>query len=86
MKWLKLIIVILEYVIPGLAKLGKNKLVQDLEVAHNVMSVLSKDMSPVDKGLAVEKAVGNLKALQNFKKRASKKLDKAKERLYKKLF
>lgn len=86
MKWLNLILTILEYVIPALAKRGKDKLAQELEVAKQTVKILTKDMSSADKARAIEEAVGNLKAVQNFKKRVSKKLDKAKERFYQKLF
>lgn len=86
MKWLKIIITILEYVIPALAKKGKDKLADELTIAQQTITVLSKDKPPEEKGRAVEEAIGNLKAVQNFKKRVSKKLDKAKDRFYKKLF
>ncbi len=86
MKWLSIIITILEYILPALAKKGKDKLAQELDVAKQTIKILSKDLSPEDKGQAVEDAVGDLKAVQDFKKRVSKKLDKAKDRLYKKLF
>lgn len=86
MKWLSLIITILEYVIPALAKRGKDKLAQELTIAKQTIKILSKDMAPQDRGYAIEEAVGNLKSVQGFKKRVAKKLDKAKDRLYKKLF
>lgn len=86
MNWLKILITILEYIIPALAKKGKDNLADELTIAKQTITVLSKDKTPEEKGLAVEEAIGNLKAVQNFKKRAMKKLDKAKARLYKKLF
>lgn len=86
MKWLSLIITILEYVIPALAKRGKDKLAQELDVTKQVIKILTKDMTTVEKGHAIEEAVGNLKSVRGFKKRVAKKLDKAKDRLYKKLF
>lgn len=86
MKWLSLVITILEYIIPALAKKGKDKLAQELDVAKQTIKILSKDLSPEDKGRAVEQAVGELKCVKAFNKRVYKKLDKAKDRLYKKLF
>lgn len=86
MKWLKIIITILEYVIPALAKRGKDKLAQELDIAKWTIKILTKDMPPVEKGRAVEQAVNGLKCVKEFKARASNKLDKAKDRLYKKLF
>lgn len=86
MKWLKILIALAEIFVPGLAKLGMNNLTDELTIAKQAMTVLSKDKTPEEKGLAVEEAIGNLKSVQNFKKRAMKKLDKAKARLYKKLF
>lgn len=86
MKWLSLLITILEYIIPALAKKGKDKLAQEFDVAKQTIKILSKDMTPQDKGYAIEQAVGNLKTVKDFKKRVCKKLDKAKDRLYKQLF
>ncbi|MBA7632072.1 hypothetical protein ES703_39614 [subsurface metagenome] len=86
MKWLSIIITILEYVIPALAKKGKDKLAQELEIANKTIKLMSNNMSPADKGHFIEQAVGSLKSVRDFKKRVSKKLDKAKDRLYKKLF
>ncbi len=86
MKWLSVIITILEYLIPALAKRGKDKLAQELDVAKQTIKVLSRDMTSEETGRAIESAIGGLKAVQSFKKRAIKRLDKAKDRLYKKLF
>lgn len=86
MKWLKIIITILEYVIPALAKKGKDKLAQELDVAKQTIKVLFEPFSAEEKGRVIEQAVGNLKSVKNFKKRVGKKLDNAKNRLYKKLF
>lgn len=86
MKWLRLIITILEYVIPALAKRGKDKLAQELEVAQHAIKVLAKDIPPEYKGRVIEEALANLTAVKDFKERVAKKLDKAKDRLYKKLF
>jgi len=86
MKFLNLFFTILEYLIPVLAKLGKDKLAQELDVTKQVVKILTKDMLPGNKGRAIEEAVGNLKAVKDFKKSVCKKLDKAKARLYKKLF
>jgi len=86
MKWLNLIITILEYIIPALAKKGKDELAQELRIAKQTIKILSKDIPPEDKGRAVEEAVGNLKGVQNFKKRVCKKIDEAKKRFYKELF
>lgn len=86
MKWLSLILTILEYLIPALAKRGKDKLAQELEVANKTIKLMSNGMSSEDKGHFIEQAVSSLKCVKDFKKRVSKKLDKAKARLYKKLF
>lgn len=86
MKWLKIIFALAEIFIPGLAKFGKVNLVQELDVARKTIKVLARDMTPEETGRAIESAIGGLKAVQSFKKRAVKKLDQAKLRLYKKLF
>ncbi|MBA7625528.1 hypothetical protein ES703_32959 [subsurface metagenome] len=86
MKWLSLVIIILEYVILALPKWGKDKLAQELTIAKQTIKVLTKDMAPEDRGRAIEQVVGSLKVVKDFKKRAVKKLDKAKDRLYKNLF
>lgn len=86
MKWLSLLITVLEYIIPVLAKKGKDKLKDELEIAKATINVLSKDVSPQVKGEAIEKAVHSLKFVQDFKERGLEKLDKAKARLYKKIF
>lgn len=86
MKWVKIIIDILGWVLPVVAAKGKANLTQELEIAKKAIVLLSKDISAEAKGQIVTEAVGNLKAVQGFKKRINKKLDKAKDRLYKKLF
>lgn len=86
MKWLSIILTILEYVIPALAKRGKDKLAQELDIARKTIVLMSNRMSPEEKGHFIEQAVGSLKGVKDFKKRVGKKLDKAKDRLYKKLF
>lgn len=86
MKWIKLVITILEYIIPVLAKKGKDKLSDELEIAKQTIKVLTVEMSPQDKGRAIEKAIHSLGFVKKFKGRAAKKLESAKFRLYKKLF
>lgn len=86
MKWLKLIITILEWVGPFLAKAGKNRIADELDIAKGVITVLTKDKTPEEKGRAIEEAVGSLKAVKDFKSRVSNRLDKAKDRLYRKIF
>lgn len=86
MGWLKIVIDILGMVVPFVAHKGKKNYEQELEVARKTIDILSKDLSPEKKGQALEEAVGSLKAVKEFKKRVSKKIDKAKDRLYRKLF
>ena len=86
MKWIKLIVDIALILIPGLGFKLKKDVDQELEIAKATIKILGKDMSPERKGEAVMEAVGNLKAVQGFKVRLVKKLDKARDRLAKKLF
>ena len=86
MKWLKIIIALAEIVIPGLAKAGKNKLADELEIAQGMLKTLTSKMTPEEKGRVLVETVGNLKVVKKFKKRVSNKLDKAQERWARKLF
>lgn len=86
MKWIKLIITILEWIGPFLAKAGKNRIADELEIAKGAIVVLTKDKTPEEKGRAIEEVVGRLKAVKDFKSRVSNRLDKAKDRLWKKVF
>ena len=84
MKWLKILIALAEILIPGLAKAGKNKLVDELEIAQGVLKTLTSKMTPEEKIRAIADAAGNLKAVKGFKNRITKKLDRARDRLVKK--
>ncbi len=84
MKWLKIIIALAEILIPGLAKVGKNKLADELEIAQGVLKALTSKMTPEEKIRAIADAAGNLKAVKGFKKRITNKLDKARDRLARK--
>lgn len=84
MKWIKLILQIAEWLLPGNA--GKGKLVEELAVAKEAIDVLSQNLPAKEKGRAIEKAVGNLKVVKGYKERVAKKLDKAKDRFWKKIF
>lgn len=84
MKWLKIIIALAEILIPGLAKAGKNKLADELEIAQGALKVATSSMSAEGKARLIADAVGNLKVAKKFKKRISNKLDKASVRLVKK--
>ncbi|MBA7542169.1 hypothetical protein ES705_34488 [subsurface metagenome] len=86
MKWIKLLIDLALIIIPGLALKSKKDLEQELNVAKSALELLSKGLSPEAKGKVLEDAVMNLKFVQDVKGRATKKIDKAKNRLYKKLF
>ncbi|GAH29323.1 unnamed protein product [marine sediment metagenome] len=86
MKWLKFALTILEYLLPFIAKKGKDNLAHELEIANKTISLMSGNISPEEKGRYIEQAVSSLKCVQDFKKRVSKKIDKAKDRLYKKVF
>ena len=86
MKWLKIIIALAEILIPGLAKAGKNKLADELEIAQGMLKTLTSKMTPEQKGRALVEAVGSLKVVKKFNKRVSNKIDKARERLARKLF
>lgn len=86
MNWLKIIIDIALAILPGIALKHKKDLEQELEIANRIIQFMSNHLDPVEKGKFIEQAIGSLKAVKNFKKRANKKIDKAKDRLYKKLF
>lgn len=86
MKWIKLLIDIALIIIPGLGLKFKKDVDQELVVAKQTIRILTKDMSPEEKGRAIEDAVHGLKFVKDFKARSIKKLNKAKDRLYKKLF
>ncbi len=86
MQWLKIIIDIALAIIPGIALKHKKDLESELEIANTTIKFMSNHMDPVEKGRFIEQAFSRLTAVKDFKKRAVKKLDKAKARLYKKLF
>jgi len=81
MKWLKIIIALAEILIPGLAKAGKNKLADELEIAQGALKIATSNMNKDGKVRLILDVVGNLKVAKKFKKRVSEKLDKAKDRL-----
>lgn len=85
MKWLKILLAIAEILIPGLAKAGKNKLADELEIAQGMLKTVTSGMTPEQKGRLLVEAVGSLKVAKKFKKRISNKLDKAQERWARKL-
>lgn len=84
MKWLKILIALAEILIPGLAKAGKNKLADELEIAQGALKALTSKMTAGEKATVIFDAVGDLKVAKRFKKRVSNKLDKARDRLAKK--
>lgn len=86
MKWFKLIITVIEWLGPFLAKAGKDRIADELDIAKGALVILTKNKTPEEKGHAIEQAVGNLKAVKKFKSRVSKRLDKAKARLWGKIF
>ncbi|GAH27417.1 unnamed protein product [marine sediment metagenome] len=86
MKWLKLLIDLALIIIPGLALKGKKDIEQELTIAQSAVELLTKDLSPEAKGQVFEDAVLSLKFVQDIKGRGAKKIDKAKNRLYKKFF
>ena len=86
MKWLKLIITVIEWLSPFLAKAGKDRIADELDIAKGAIAILTKDKTPEEKGRAIEEAVGSLKAVKQFKASVSKRLDKAKNRLWNKIF
>lgn len=86
MKWIKLVIDIALAILPGLALKQKKNLEKELEIAKATIDILTKDKTPQEKGHAVEEALGGLLRLSGVTSSLSKKLDKAKARLYKKLF
>ncbi|GAI23988.1 unnamed protein product, partial [marine sediment metagenome] len=63
-----------------------NRIADELEIAKGAIVVLTKDKTPGEKGRVIEEAVGNLKAVKDFKSRVSDRLDKAKDRLWQKVF
>lgn len=84
MKWLKILIALAEIIIPGLAKAGKNKLADELEIAQGALKIATSTMNAEGKTRLITEAVGNLKVVKKFKKRVSNKIDKASVRLVKK--
>lgn len=86
MKWLKLIIDIALILIPGLGLKAKKNVDQELLIAKKALETLTSNMKPEEKGRVIEDAVHSLKFVQDFKGRVTKKLDKARARLYKKIF
>lgn len=86
MKWLKLILTAIEWLSPFLAKAGKDRIADELDIARGAIVVLTQDKTSEEKGRAIEEAVGRLKAVKDFKRRVSNRLDKAQARLWKKIF
>lgn len=86
MKWLSLALDIAVFVYNHVTGKGKRDLDQELSIAQKTIKLMGSQMEPEVVGQYVEQAISGLKSVQDFKKRAVKKLDKAKSRLYKKLF
>lgn len=86
MKWLKILLALAEIIVPGLAKAGKNKLADELEIAQGMLKTLTSKMTPEQKGRVLVETVGSLKVVKKFNKRISNKIDKAQERWARKLF
>ncbi len=84
MKWLKILIALAEILIPGLAKAGKNKLADELEICQGALKAATSSMDKESKARLILDAVGTLKVTKDFKRRLSKKIGKAGDRLIKK--
>ena len=85
MKWLKLLLTLAEIFVPGWGKVAQGGLAADSEVAYGMLKKLTTNMTPEQKGRLLVETVGSLRVTKKFKKRISKKLDKAQERWARKL-
>ena len=83
---LNIVIEVVEVALPFIASTRRKRQAHELRVASMVIKQLTKELPPEEKGRAIESAVNELHIVKNLKKSARKKLDKAKDRLYKKLF
>ncbi|MCK4268630.1 MAG: hypothetical protein KAX16_07340 [Actinomycetia bacterium] len=85
MKWLTFILDLVKDLVPIWAKIRKDKLSDEQEIALVMLKTVTSNMTPEQKGRLLVEAVGSLKVTKKFKKRISKKLDKAQERWARKL-
>lgn len=86
MKWLKIIVTIVEYLIPVLAKVGKDRAVKQLEVVTTGVEKFSKSATAGDKGKAVKGVICDLAIQTGIAKRLHKRIKKFESTIWKKLF
>lgn len=86
MKWLSLILTVAEYLIPFLAKIGKNRVAKELEIVTTGVEKFSKSESSGDKGKVVKGIIYDLAVESGIKKRLHKRVKDYEDRIWKKLF
>ena len=85
-KILGILLEVVELVLPFIATSRRKRREQELDIAKTTIKQLTSNLSAEEKGRAVEAAVNELHVVKNLKKRGRAKINKAKDRLYKKLF
>lgn len=86
MKWLEIIISVVEIVLPFLAKIRKKRVEKELEVVTTGIEKFSKYEDPVDKGKLLKGMIRTLAQESGIEKRLQKKIKKFEGRLWKKIF
>ena len=86
MKWLSVFLEVAVIIYNHVTGKGKRDLAQELEIAQGALKIATSSMDKESKARLILDVVGNLKVAKKFKKRISKKLDKARDRLAKKFF
>lgn len=86
MKWLSLFLTIAEYLIPFLAKIGKDRVAKELEVVTTGVEKFSKNESAGDKGKTVKGVIYDLAVQSGIKTRLHKRIKDYETRIWKKLF
>ena len=86
MKWFSLLLTVVEYLIPVLAKIGKNRAAKQLEIVSTGVEMFSKSEAAGDKGKAVKSMIYGLAVESGIKSQLHKRIKDYETRIWKKLF
>lgn len=87
-KILKIVVDVLEYVIPVLVKIKKDKIAKELEIVATGVELFSnkEDKDPEQKGKVLKKLIDGLAEKAGIKTRLRKKIKKFEKNLWGKIF
>lgn len=86
MKWLSLILTLAEWLIPFLAKVGKDRVAKELEIVTTGVEMFSNSESSEGKGKLVKGIIYDLAVESGIKSRLHKRIKDYETRIWRKLF